>query len=106
MVVMYLASPNFSISSSILGMGCASNVDMAFNARKSIQKRVELSGLGTITMGDDHSLEDGRMTPRRNISWTSFCTAALFAAGMRYGFCFTIFPGDGMFCQGGLARGV
>eukprot|EP00063_Salmo_salar_P092401 XP_014067236.1 PREDICTED: ETS-related transcription factor Elf-4-like [Salmo salar] len=83
-VVMNLAFPKRSKSSSTRGMGYASNVEIAFTLLKSLQSLILPSGLGTRTMGLDHSLVDGSITPILSISLTSFLAMTRRASGILF----------------------
>src|SRR4029434_2793548 len=70
-VVRYLALPSRSISSSTLGIGYGSKVDIEFNFLKSMQNLILPSFLGTSIIGHDHSLWEGSMMPISNMVSTS-----------------------------------
>ncbi len=82
-VDMYRALPSRSNSSSTRGMGYPSNSETSFKRRKSLQKRRVPSGFGTMTMGLDHGLREGSITPNFNISRTSSSMACRRASGTR-----------------------
>ncbi|MEE6524488.1 hypothetical protein FKM82_023996 [Ascaphus truei] len=80
-VDIYSALPRASINSSTLGIGYASNLDTALTFRRSTQNLTFPSDLGTIISGLHHSLHDSSITPKCNISCTSFSTRALRLSG-------------------------
>ncbi|CAJ0946542.1 unnamed protein product [Ranitomeya imitator] len=80
---MYRALPSRSINSSTRGIGYASNLETAFSFLKSLQNRMEPSGLGINTIGLDQALCDSSMTPKSNIAITSRETASRRASGIR-----------------------
>ena len=74
------------MTSSIFGIGSASNSVTLLSFRKSMQNRTEPSFIGTRTTGDEYGETDFSITPSYNISLISESMTSRALNGMGYPF--------------------